>query len=343
MKQPNLQCQFKEDKKMTTKREAYLEIKNNYNQFIEAWKTNNSDLLEGIVANEVACNLSTVAKYPCGCQHGIIGMKDFINKQPESDFFYITPCNFVLRIKDDVAQQSAILVGKVGKYHDDNVLIEEFSALNVNSWRKVNDQWKIVEFKMDIQECTGNYDEFVKNWYFENVDLKYYHGIHLPVISGELDSPWVRIPKEDDVKTDEEKILETFSQYAFGIDTLAFNNLDQALSDDIIVNMAPWNSMDKRLFMETLKFKRQASFYWNHPVMLDSILINGNNANLKLYRMAGHKQSAIPILYTKENAETCYADARYEIKLKKENNQWKVTYLYYYLGTINLGSYNVKL
>lgn len=325
---------------MSAQREDYLNIKQKYEQFAEAWRTNKPELLDEVVSPETACNLSTVKKYPCGGQHGIIGLKDFIAKQPDSDFFYITICNFVLRIKDNEAQQSAILVGKVGRYDGEDVKIEQFAALNANHWHKENDDWKINEFKLDIQECSGNYPEFTENWYFEKTDLKYYPGIHLPVVSGELDSPWTRIPEEDPVKTDEELIQEAFARYAWGIDTLTFSQLQYALSDDIVVNMAPWSAMDKREFMATLKFKRMASFYWDHPTRLEGIEVNGDEAFMKLYRMCGHKQSAMPIVYTKDNAETCYADARYDIKARKEDGQWRVTYLYYFLGTIDLGPYN---
>lgn len=324
---------------MSATRKDYLTIKEKYTQFTNAWENNDPLILENIISAETACNLSTVKKYPCGSQHGILGIKDFIIKQPKSDFFYITICNFVLRIKDNKAQQSAILVGKAGKYENGEVRLEEFAALNTNQWIKKDNEWKINEFKMDIQECSGNYPEFIENWYFEKTDLKYYHEIHLPCISGELDSPWTRIPSEDKTKTDEELIQEAFARYAWGIDTLTFSELHEALSDDIIVNMAPWNSMDKRQFMSTLKFKRMSSFYWDHPVILKDIKVDGNAASLKLYRMCGHKQSAFPIIYSKDNAEHAYADARYEIKMKKENGQWKVSYLYYYLGTIDLGTY----
>ncbi|MGM0112147.1 nuclear transport factor 2 family protein [Enterococcus sp. DIV0187] len=320
-------------------REDYLEIKENFEKFTQAWKNQNSDLLDEVFVSEAACYLSTVEKYPCGSQHGVLGMKDFMEETPKPDFFHIIPCNYVSRLSGKIAQQSSTLVCRAGVYEYDDVRVLDFSALVTNKWEKTDTGWRIVEMRLDIVECQGEYKEFVEKWYFEKQDLKYYFGIHLPVISGDLDNPWERIKEDDDVKVEEEKVLEAFSKYAFGIDTLTFTLLTETLSDDLTVNMAPWGAMDKREFMQTLKFKRQANSYWDHPVTLDSIELKGDMAYVKLHRMAGHKQSNHPISITKENAEKVYADARYELKLRKENGIWKVFRLDYFLGTIDLGSY----
>lgn len=322
------------------KREDYLEVKEVFQTFINAWSSADTSKLSECFTAECACHLSTVKKYPCGSQHGLLGISDFIAKQPQSDFFYITPCNYVARLKAEEAQQSAILVCRAGVLEADSVRVIEFSALCCNHWIKTEDGWRINEYKMDITECSGDYTEFSETWYFENPELMYYHGIHLPVISGELDSPWYHIPQEEDVKTEEEKILESFSRYAYGIDTLNFTQLPEVLSEDIVVNMAPWGAMDQREFMQTLKFKRQAGRYWNHPAVLDTIQISENTATLKLHRMAGHRQSVMPIMFTKENYDTQYADARYEIKMIKEGGIWKILRMDYFLGTIQLGKFN---
>lgn len=317
-------------------RKDYEEIKENFFTFIQGWKTKNTELLDQCFVKETACNLSVVEKYPCGGQHGLYGMKDFVKDVPDPDFFYTQPCNFVARINGSNGYQTATVVCLAGVYEGENVRTMEFSALFANAWIKTEDGWRIREMHMDITEHRGDYTEFTDRWYFEKQDLKYYFGIHLPCVSGELDNAWFRIPEEEDVKGDEEKILESFSRYAFGIDTLNFNLLLEALSDDLVVNMAPWGAMDKREFMATLKFKRMASFYWNHPARIDCVKMEGDTAFLRLHRMAGHKQSAHPLILTKENVDTVHADARYEIIMSKENGQWKIKRMDYFLGNIDL-------
>lgn len=317
-------------------RKDYEIIRENFRKFVTAWKTKNTDILDDCFIKEAACNLSTVAKYPCGSQHGIYGIKDFVKDVPSPDFFYTQICNFVARINGKDAYQTATVVCLAGVYEGEQVRTMEFSALFANAWIQHENGWKIREMHMDITEYAGDYQEFIDKWYFEKTDLKYYFGIHLPCVSGELDNAWHRVPKEEDVKTDEEKILESFSRYAYGIDTLNFNLLLDALSDDLVVNMAPWGAMDKKEFMATLKFKRMAVRYWNHPARQDSVEVNGDKAFLRLHRMAGHKQSDHPVILTRDNVDIIHACARYEIKMKKEDGIWKITRMDYFLGTIDL-------
>lgn len=317
-------------------RKDYEEIRESFETFVESWKTGNTRLLERCFIPEAACNLSTVAKYPCGGQHGIYGIRDFVKEAPTPDFFHTQICNYVSRVKDDEAYQTATVVCLAGVYEGEAVRTMEFSSLFANAWKRTEGGWRICEMRMDITEHAGDYTEFIDKWYFEKEDLKYYFGIHLPCISGELDNAWRRIPEEEDGKTEEEKILESFSRYAFGIDTLNFSLLTDALSDDLIVNMAPWGAMDKREFMATLKFKRMAGRYWNHPARMDCVKIEENTALLRLHRMAGHKQSDHPLTLSRDNVQTVHACARYEIKMKKEDGVWKIARMDYFLGTIDL-------
>ena len=130
--------------------------------------------------------------------------------------------------------------------------------------------------------------------------------------------------------------MECFAHYAFGIDTLSFENLRPTFADDFVAIMAPWGAMDKRAFMTTLKYHRQPSRYWTHSVLPESIEIDGDTALVHAYRMAGHKQRNHPLTITAENVDTEHACARYEIQLRKEEGVWKVTRIEYYLGILCL-------
>ena len=95
-------------------RKDYEEIKETFQKFVQAWKTRDTDLLGECFVKEAACNLSTVAKYPCGGQHGIYGIRDFVMEVPSPDFFYSQVCNFVARINKDRAYQTATVVCLTG-------------------------------------------------------------------------------------------------------------------------------------------------------------------------------------------------------------------------------------
>ncbi|MBQ6453493.1 MAG: nuclear transport factor 2 family protein, partial [Coriobacteriales bacterium] len=205
---------------------------------------------------------------------------------------------------------------------------DELTALNANRWEKVDGSWRIAEFRWDVMIAPKHQHE---GMYLEKDDLRYYPGIHLPVVSGELDNPWRNVTTESEVKPDEEQTCECVCKYAFGIDTLCFSLVDEAVSPCIIVNMAPWGAMDKREFMQTLKYNRQPNRYWAHPVQVESVEVEGNRAFVKAYRMAGHKQK---IMTAPEGIEDVYADARYEFTLERAEAGWQIVRLDYLLGIL---------
>ena len=321
-------------------REIYDEIKGKFEKFIGTWKTRAVDDLDTIIAPDTKCYLSTVKAYNTGDQHSLYGVKDFIADMTVPDVFHSRICNYACRFDNHRAQQIATVVIRVAKYEgEQNIKVFEFSALFANTWELKEDGWKVTVMRMDIVDAGGDYDEFMEQWYFEDSHAKWFQGVHLPVINGELDSPWVMFPKCENVLTEEESLLECFAHYAYGIDTLAFENLRPTFTDDFVAVMAPWGNMDKRGFLTTLKYHRQPSRYWTHSVLPEKIEINGNEAKVWAYRMAGHKQRNHPLVITRDNVDTEHACARYEITARKEEGMWKVSRIEYYLGILEVGSY----
>lgn len=321
-------------------RENYDQIRDNFTAFIQTWKNKDTDALHDILRKDTKCYLSTVKAYTCGSQHSLYGVRDFVMDMPDADVFHTRICNYACRYDEKEAQQIATVVCRVAKYvTDQDLQTFEFSALFANTWLKDQEGWKISVLRMDIVDADGDYEDFMKRWYFEDTHAKWFEGVHLPVINGELDSPWVRFPMCENVLDEKEAILECFAHYAFGIDTLSFENLRPTFADDFVAIMAPWGAMDKRAFMTTLKYHRQPARYWTHSVLPESIEINGNTALVHAYRMAGHKQRNHPLTITAENVDIEHACARYEIQLRKEEGIWKVTRIEYYLGILEVGPY----
>lgn len=322
-------------------REIYDEIKNKFASFINTWKTREVDVLDGIVSGDTKCYLSTVKAYNTGDQHSLYGVKDFVLDMEQPDVFHTRICNYACRFDEIKAQQIATVVCRVAKYEGESeIKTFEFSALFANTWEKKADGWKISVLRMDIVDSSGDYEEFMDKWYFEDSHAKWYQGVHLPTINGELDSPWIMFPNCENVLTEEESLLECFAHYAFGIDTLAFENLRPTFTEDFVAVMPPWGNMDRRSFFTTLKYHRQPSRYWTHSVLPEKIEINGNDAKVWAYRMAGHKQRNHPLVITRDNVDSEYACARYEINVRKENGVWKVSRIEYYLGILEVGPYS---
>ena len=310
-------------------------IKNKFSGFLNCWQMRKTDGLEEYIEEESACFLSMESSSPDGGRHGLWGITTLIEALPETDHCYIRSYNFVVHVKGNIAQQSAIIVGVAAK-EEDEFKTCEFSGVFSNTWEKKEDGWKLKCIRLDIAEAKGNYTQYFENWHFEDNKAKWYPGVHMPVISGELDSPWKVIPENEEELTDEELVLESFSRYAYGIDTLSFDNLNYALSEDCVINMAPFGTMDKRNFMQTLKLHRKADWYWAHPIKLKCISFEKNEAKLELYRMSGHRQRHQPLVYTKDNIDVEYACARYEINMVIEDDLWKIKKMDYYLGIIPL-------
>lgn len=320
-------------------RKDYDQIKMKTNQFLKLWKTGETDGLENIVAADALVYLSTVKGTADGSQHSRYGVANFILDTPKPDVFHMTCCNYVCRLKEDNAQQSFVAVAHAVKIEGEDVKAFEFSAFFNNSWKRQEDDWKITEMRMDIVDYNGDYKEFMDCWYYEDPKAKWYPGIHLPVIQGEMDSPWVRIPDAEDILTDEEKCMEQFCRYAYGIDTIACKHVYDAFDEDILIDMAPWGIMNKRGYLTSIKYHRTKSRYWTHTARPSKVEIDGNICKMTLPRLAGHRPKEHGLVVTKENMNHEFSCATYEVELKKRNDIWMITKMGYYQGIVDLGEY----
>lgn len=322
-------------------REDYDEIKEKFHKFIAIWKSRNVEDLDEMIDPAVICYISTVKAYACGSQHAKAGVRDFILDMPERNVFHFRVCNYVCRIAGENAHQIGQAVCVAARYGQDenSVSTFEFTAMLSVHWIKKECGWMINELRIDILDNGGDLEEYREAFYFEEPRPRTYPGVHYPCICGELDSPWHRIPNAENIYTEEEKIGECFARYAFAIDNLAFAELERAVAEDAIANIAPWISMDKRSWISSLKYHRQRERQWAHPGKISQISINGEEAEVEIYRMAGHRQRIHPYVYTKENIHREHACAFYKIKCKKEDGKWKIKLCNYYLGIVELGSW----
>ncbi|MFQ9514388.1 MAG: nuclear transport factor 2 family protein [Eubacterium sp.] len=322
-------------------RKDYDEIKEKFKVFVSTWKSRKVELLDRFIDDEIICYMSIVKAYADGSQHSRSGVKNFVIDFPKSDNMHTRICNFVCRVNGDEAMQSADVVIEAMKFDKGSNEANTFegTAMFVTHWRKQKDKWIMDELRMDLCSHENNLDTFKENWYFDEPLAKYYDGVHFPCIQGEYDSPWKRIPDAEDLLTEEEKIQEAFAKYNFGVDNLMFNHVYDVLSEDLVAQMPPWGPMNKRHYLECLKFHRQKDRYWAHPVKVKEIDMRDDYAVLHLYRMAGHRQRNHPYVFTKKNQNIEHACGRYVLHFKKENGEWKICKWNYYLGVIELGEY----
>lgn len=326
-------------------RKDYDEIKEKFGIFVSTWRNKKTELLDEVIDPEIVCYMSIVKAYTDGSQHSRSGVKNFIKDFPKSDVLHTRICNYVCRIHEQEAVQSADIVIEALKFEKGNDKAKTFegTAMLVNHWSKTENGWIMDELRMDVCPHGGDLETFTEEWYFDEPLAKYHEGVHFPCIQGECDSPWNRIKEAEDVLTEEEKIQEVFAKYNFGVDNLMFNHVDDVLSESLMAAMPPWGPMNKRHYLECLKFHRQKDRYWAHPVRVKKIEIKDDHAQLHLYRMAGHRQRNHPYVFTKENQNIEHACGRYILDFKKEDGEWKICQWKYYLGVIELGEYKDEL
>lgn len=318
-------------------RNDYDDIKNRFFSLIKAWENYDSDSVGQYVHEDVKCYMGTCKDYTDGSRHSLNGLKGFIKETVPSEYLHMSVYNFLCRGNETEAKMTAIVCGVAA---DAQWQTCQFSFLFANTLTKENNEWLFSEIRFDLVENDGDYQEFFEPWYIGEKKAKWFPGVHLPVISGELDNPYNHYDVKPDLLSDEEQMQEAFSRYAFGIDTVSFENLDDVFSEDLLINMAPFGPMDKRTAMQTLKFHRQPDKFWIHPGKIETVKICGNEAYIRMYRMSGHRQRSNPLILTRDNINHEYACARYEIKMINENEEWKFLRMDYFLGVIDLGPYN---
>lgn len=319
-------------------RQDYEEIKGVFERFISNWCNRNTDDLCNCFVQDVKCYMGTCKDSTDGGRHSVNGVTGFVNEMTKCSHLHMNIYNFLCRAKDEKAYMTAIVTGVAATAKGEWKTCE-FDFMFANSLIKTNDGWKINEMRFDLTDTNGEFKEFMEPWFIGEPKARWFEGVHLPMICGDLDNVWVRIKECEEVLTEVEQIYATFSRYAFGIDAVSFQHLDEAFSDDLVMNMAPFGSMDKRCAMQTLKFHRQPDKYWIHPAKVDSIEIDRDEAKVRLYRMAGHRQRHNPLILTAENIDNEHACARYELKMRKENGQWRINRLDYFLGILDVGPY----
>ena len=263
-------------------RNDYNAIKQKFELFIADWQTGKIDRLPelvkkdvrayfSIVNNEQPIGLETagVKSEPDGAQHSIFGVKDFILDTPKTDKVEYQICNYVCRMNGNIAQQAAeiacIASNMDGKYF-------KYVAIFCNTWSKEKEGWLINEIHMDLKhEDSPLLNEFAKVGYFEEPLAVLTSSVHLPCIFPELDSPYFKIRNAEDVLSEEEKVMDCFNRFNYGIDWIVFKDVKDMLADD-------FRNEEKHHYIAYTKFARQRYRYSSNAYTFKSLKIDEDKA-----------------------------------------------------------------
>jgi hypothetical protein len=294
-------------------------------KFLRSWTTRNIQDLDTCFIPEAACSLGVVRKNP----FSLDDLHRFVLSTAACTTFRIDLANFVALVRGSEAQQSACLLAVATQSAGTSFRSFEFQAICSNSFVRTSSGWKIWELKIDFIDPHGDFTEFARDWCCDSRIGWHQDGI-LPVIVGELDSPWVRIPDPENNLSELDAVLMPFFRYAFGLDTLSMAEISPVLADGLTVVMPPYGTMDKRSFLATLKIQRQTEKTWIHPVELHSAEINGDRALVRFYRTGGHGRRPFPL--TADNLDRRVSEARYELQMTREKGFWQISHLSYALA-----------
>lgn len=323
-------------------RKDYDEIKTTFGRYISTWTTRGLAELDSIFDSDVRAYISTAKKMIDGSQDSIFGMRDFVRDFPRTDVFHAKIYNYVCRFNQTEAQQYAEVSCAALNYVDGREELDsfEFTCAIVNHWRKTPKGWRIDKMKMDVVPHHGVLRRYFEETWFLQDATDGARSVRNNCIIGELDSPWFAIPDSEDVLTEEEKIKEVLSKYAYGEDNAVFQYCYDAYSDDYGIVSPRGNREGKIAWITSIKNKRMKDRYWVHPFKYTGIEIDGDRAYVTAERASGHRQRYREYTWTRNNCSTEHCCGKLVLEYAKEKDgAWRLVYSDYCLGLYETGVY----
>lgn len=319
----------------------YDNLKDMFEDFVKSFKHRSFSSISTYFSEEMKASLSV---YPHLIDSGKNKIKKFVENFPVTDQLHTPIYNYACRLNQEEAQSYGQVVAISLNFRSNSDFLDFLHyiiQLSIHFYKKAG-KWSIDELKLDVYPLNGNLlDYFKKQWYLGGplvTDMDY--GC-FPVIQGEFDSPWRRILDSEDVLSDVEKIQDCIAKRFFGIDHLVVDHIVESYSDRLDVNSKHFKTTDGiRNLIAPLKYKRQKDRYWAHPWRLESVLIQGDTALAKTYRIAGYIQRNHEYVWTKDNQNIEHACQECTMEFTFENGEWKILHNELTLGLYEIGKYD---
>ncbi|REE07125.1 SnoaL-like protein [Paraburkholderia sp. BL27I4N3] len=203
-----------------------------------------------------------------------------------------------------------------------------FGATVVLELELLEGEWRISTLRLNVNWLEGD-AKIVTGWRQPIGNREWKIGDPVPVVVSELDSPWLQFPQRSIVGTVKEQIAEVYARYAWGLDLADFGHLKQCYMDDAAGNFAPIGILKGlRSIVSHLKEFRRPWPWMQHfgvPLRIEADEENGT-ATMTVGRV-------IPQRAAKVDGEPLYG-AHYVMKLRRVDDQWKLTWSEYNPGWI---------
>jgi ketosteroid isomerase-like protein len=290
-------------------------IKDVFEAFLEALKRNDRKGILALLAKDVTADISMTGQVQ-GAKD-VSEAFDWVDKDYTKKKFTVT--NFVCRMKDGIAQQSAYIQVLLANIERGYLFPFEFGGEFLLSYRLENEVWKISSIKFDMQWEKGN-TYFKKDWNF--LDYVLHKGGNNTIVS-EFDAPWRVIPDTEELGSEEEQIVDAFARYAWGLDNTDFDICRSCMTDDIYAIMPHSNYSGVRNLIAFFKNVNHKEAAVQHAARVVDIRYSDNKtkAQVVMYRIEPHRLGTKTL--TKENIDYNVYSARYDCDMVKENGLWK--------------------
>jgi hypothetical protein len=334
-------------------KDDYIEIKTKFNLFVDSWEKRSADTMNNLIFENAAINFSIFKKVQNRDELKRALVK--IGKVP--DFSRFTVNNYVCLIENDKAQQISGLSGYYSSGSASNYEHYAFTGMFANSWEKKNNSWKMTtmhfdlltddsntasQSKQDDEICVkGNGRlEFVPDWnpIQDEMIQDGFHKRHLiRCICGDLDAPWLVIKHPLNQASDEERLRELLTRYAFMIDTNTYSLYEDLFTKDASISLAKLGEMTYDTAIRMLKQLSSKAVRIHHMLEIKKINVKENYAQAIAYRRTADE--IYPFEYTKDKEPFDFVSGSYDLTFRKDNGNWRISHLSYYPGAFINESY----
>jgi hypothetical protein len=310
---------MQDNMKKQTKRATIEEV---FAQFSSGMEAGDISPTEGLLSDNVRLSFSNIGDLE-GKQEVIKGLSNPIFSKSIVKHFI---SNNYTATKGNIGKQSAYLTGFVVDTLEEDNQEAWFGGYFTNSYEFTDEGWKIVELRFELDWLIGS-NLGIKHWKEPRRTIGWSPNMTLPKIISELDSPWRVFPKSDELGSDEEQILDAYTQYAWATDH-DIGLMKDLFTEELEANLVPIGKIDnKRELMTAISTFRSGRVSSHHAIGDYEIEVNGDVANMKIFRRT-------PVHITEDTINRNFFSATYDCSLRKIDGKWKFEKFFYTEGNV---------
>ncbi len=264
-----------------------------FSSFIELMKNDDYENISDFCTDNCEVHISTIGH--------LKGIKEIQKKMkwpgPFTEISRATILNFVARSHGNEGQQTAYVQCSRSVVDNDDIYPFFFGYQFSNHFILEKGIWKLDCIRADLCYTGGN-DMFVFNKW-ELIDHIKYKG-HEPMINPELDNPWIVIPDDDELQSDEEEVVDLMFRFTWAFDMGDFEFMKTFITTPFLLNegperkklgedLNPGDRLGFRSFTDFLRYKYHKEAHMMHAYRIYSIEINDDYAIVQMIRGEEHR------------------------------------------------------